>query len=218
MEKIEVLSSAEVKDFIGEHRLKHSILDVKNPITSGPLAFTDFYFEQKRSQIEAVRKAKTIIREVQAEFNQRFSKNYDIFEKYLLDDAEVAVVVLGSTAGTVKVVIDELRKKGIKAGLLKIRVFRPFYYQEIQEVLTELKVVAVLDRSDACNSFLGPLGTEIKAALYESPKRPLIANYVYGLGGRDVDISQIKQIFTDLEEIKNTGKIKELVKYLGVRE
>ncbi|MFH1612191.1 MAG: pyruvate ferredoxin oxidoreductase, partial [bacterium] len=199
MERVEILEDKEVKDFIGEYKPIHSLLNIDKPFTSGPVAFTNSYFEHKRSQVEAIKQSKTIIKQVQKQFNEQFGTNYDIFEKYCLDDAEIAIVVLGSTAGTTKVVIDELRKKGIKAGMLKIRVFRPFYYEEIKDTLSSLKAIAVLDRSDSGNAFVGPLCAEIKASLYESDKKPLIINYIYGLGGRDVTIAQIKSVFENLE-------------------
>ncbi len=110
--------------------------------------------------------------------------------------------------------MDSLREKGIKAGLLRPRFFRPFPKEEIVRCLSKLKAVAVLDRSDSFSAQGGPLFSEIKAALYESPKKPFITNYIYGLGGRDIFPEDIEKVYNDLE----TGKIKSLVNYLGVRE
>lgn len=218
MEKIEMISDREVKEFIGVYVPKYSLLNINKPLTIGALDFTDYYFEHKRSEIEAIIQAKSIIKETIQEFNDKFGKNYNIFESYKLDEAELAIVVLGSTAGTVKVVIDELRKEGKKIGLLKIRVFRPFFYKEIIEILSPIKVIAVLDRSDSCNSFGGPLFTEIRAALYGINNPPYIINYIYGLGGKDINLNHIRIICEDLQKILNTNKIDKLIRYLGVRE
>ena len=112
-------------------------------------------------------------------------------------------------------VIDQLRKQGVKAGLLKIRVFRPFPAEEIVKALENIKTVAVLDRSDSIGSFGGPVFTEIRSALYGSAKKPQIAGVVYGLGGREIDMEQIEGLFMDLK----AGKVKaDSVSYLGVRE
>ncbi|MFH1961431.1 MAG: pyruvate ferredoxin oxidoreductase, partial [bacterium] len=135
METMEIMGDDEVKGFVGEYKPQHPLLDTDNPITVGAIDFTDFYFEHKRQQIEAMNTALPHIVEIGKEFALLSGRDYDLVEKYRLDDAEIAIVVLGSTAGTAKVVVDELRDKGIKAGLLKIRVFRPFPAKEIADAL-----------------------------------------------------------------------------------
>jgi len=217
VEGISVFPDDKVKKFIGEYTLEHSLLDVKNPVTYGPLDLQDFYFEHKRQEAEAMKNALKTIPAVLAEFNKTFNKSHDLVEEYKLSDAEVAIVVLSSTAGTAKGVVDELREKGVKAGLLKPRFFRPFLKERIIKALSNLKAVAVLDRSDSFSGEGGPLFSEIKAALYESEKRPPVINYIFGLGGRDIFPEDIKHVYKDLEEIKKTKKIKSLVNYLGVR-
>ncbi|MFH1380594.1 MAG: pyruvate ferredoxin oxidoreductase, partial [Candidatus Omnitrophota bacterium] len=201
-----------------EYNWEHSLLDVEKPVTYGPLDLQDFYFEHKRQQAEGMRNALKVIPEVLAEFNKTFGKNHDLVEEYKLSDAETAIVVLSSTAGTAKSVVDELRKKGMKVGLLRPRFFRPFPKERIVKALSHVKAVAVLDRSDSFSAEGGPLFSEIKAALYESDKRPMIVDYVFGLGGRDTFPEDIKKVYDDLEKIKSSGKIETLVNYLGVRD
>lgn len=217
VEGVEMFSDAEVKQFIGEYKPERTLLDIDNPLTYGPLDLQDFYFEHKRQQVEAMKNALEIIPEVLAEFNKTFGRSHDLIEEYKMDGAETAIVVLSSTAGTTKTVVDELRKKGMKVGLLKPIFFRPFPKERIVKALSNLKAVAILDRSASFGAEGGPLFTEIKSALYESKKRPILVDYIFGLGGRDIFPEDIKKVYDDLEQIKETGKIKNLVNYLGVR-
>ena len=218
LEMLEPLSDEEVKNFIGEYKPKNHLLDVEHPFTVGALDLQDYYFEHKRQEAEAMVKSKAIISNVGEEFTRKFGRNYQLFEDYKTTDSEIAIVAMGSTAGTAKVVVDQLREEKIKAGLLKLRVFRPFPAEELKETLKNVKVIAILDRSDSFNAVSGPLFSEIRNVLYDLEERPKIVDYIYGLGGRDIGLKEIKAIYEDLEEIKKTGKIKNLVTYLGVRE
>ena len=214
MERLEMLPDAEVQKFIGEYKPQYPLLDVDHPVTLGALDFTDYFFEHKRAQIEAMNQAQPAVVEVSKEFSQKYGRPYELFEEYKMNDAEVAVVVIGSTAGTAKVSIEEARAQKIKAGLIKLRMFRPFPYVELIKALEKVKKVAVFDRASAMNSFGGPLFMELRSALYEQSHRPELVNFVYGLGGRDINVSEITQVIKDL----SLGKIKKPVNYLGVRE
>lgn len=154
-----------------------------------------------------------VITSVGEEFGKLSGRKYAILEKYKLDDAEIAAIALGSTNGTAEVAVDELRKKGMKAGLLKLRVFRPFPFKEITEALSNVKLLAVLDRSVSFGGFGGPLFTETRSSFFGKEKVPTIVNYIYGLGGRDINVLDIKTVYRNLE----SGKF-ETVNYLGVRE
>jgi len=217
MEKIETIDDGVVKEYIGDYRPEYSLLDVNKPVTIGALDLQDYYFEHKYAVAEAMRASKDVIIEVGREFGKKFGREYELFEGYKLDDADIAIVALGSTAGTAKAVVDDLREKKIKAGLLKLRVFRPFPYEEIAEALGKTKVVAVLDRSDSLNSAGGPVFTEIRSALFDAEVKPKLTGYVYGLGGRDISKEDIEGIYNELGDIARTGKIKGLFNYLGVR-
>lgn len=218
IENITLLDDKEVKDFIGNYHPLHPLLDIRKPITLGPLDLQDYYSEHKRQQDEAMKKAKTAILKVAKEFSTLSGRSYEFFETYRLDDAEIGIVTLGSSAGTVKYVIDMLREKGIKIGLLKLRVFRPFPDEELAQTLGHLKALAIMDRSDSFGAAGGPVFAETRSALYDHPNRPQIINYIYGLGGRDLGIASVEKVVDDLMEIKQTGKIKELVTFLTVRE
>jgi pyruvate ferredoxin oxidoreductase alpha subunit len=217
MERIEILDDKDVKDFIGQYKPKHYLLDLDNPITVGALDFTDYYFEHKRQQIEALKESKKIIIDVSKEFSSKVGRDYGLFEKYKLDDADLAIVAMGSTAGTAKVVVDSLREKGMKAGLLKPRVFRPFPKEEMAQALKNLKAVAVMDRSDSMNAQEGPVCLEVKAALYDAKINKTVLNYIYGLGGRDIKLEDIVHIYNELADAA-AGKEKLKINYLGVRE
>jgi len=218
MERVEILEDEEVRKFIGEFKNSHSLLDINNPLTYGPLDLYDYYFEHKRQQVEAMEKAPAVIKRVGRAFGELSSRSYGLMEEYKLEDAELVVVAAGSTAGTSKAAVDELRGEGIKAGLLKIRVFRPFPYKEVAQALREAKAVAVLDRSASFGAQGGPLFLEIRSSLFGEDRRVSVINYIYGLGGRDIKIEEIKQVYTHLGEIARGKKSKELVEYLGVRE
>jgi pyruvate ferredoxin oxidoreductase alpha subunit len=219
MEPVETYTKEDIQAFIGPYKPRYSLLDVDNPITVGAIDFNDYYFEHRRALAEPMLNTVIpVVEEIGAEFGKKFGRKYELFETYKLDDAEVAIVVLGSTAGTAKVVIDELRAKGVKAGMLKIRIFRPFPYKRIADVLKSVKAIAVMDRSDGLAGMGGPVFAEIRSALYDVEKRPVTVDYVYGLGGRDVTLAHLESVYNDLQKIVSEGKPANLVTYLGVRE
>ena len=164
--------------------------------------------------------SKQVILDIAAEFNQKFNRNYGLFEAYKLDDADVAIVVANSTAGTTKVVVDQLRGEGLKVGLLKPRVFRPFPAAEIADVLSHVKAVAVMDRSVSFGAMqnAGPLFLELLAGLTANGAQVPVADYVYGLGGRDILPREIEGVYRDTLKVAETGQVEQMVTYLGVRE
>ncbi|HDD64832.1 MAG TPA: pyruvate ferredoxin oxidoreductase [Firmicutes bacterium] len=221
LETMDMLTDEEVKEFVGEPPERENLLKSARedkPITIGALDLQDYYFEHKRQQAEAMKNALKVIPEIGKEFGEKFGRSYGFFENYRLDDAEVGIVVMGSTAGTGKEVVDEMRKKGKKVGLLKLRIFRPFPFNQISQALSHLKVVGVMDRADGVNSYCGPLFPEICTSLYDLPERPKVVDFIYGLGGRDIKKSDIEGIFNDLLKIAETGKKEFNLKYIGVRE
>lgn len=218
MERVEVLDDDVVKSFVGEYDPKYKLLDIKNPITVGPLDLQDYYFEHKRAQAEAMENAYKLIKEIDEEYYKISGRRYRYVEPYEIDDAEIVLISLGSTAGTIKEVIDELRLKGMKVGGLKIRVYRPFPREEIKEFLSNALVVGVMDRSIAFGATCGPVCLDVKATLQGTKLSNLpIVDYIYGLGGRDVTPKDIEKIFGELERIKISGEVPNLPRYIGVR-
>jgi len=217
IENMYVYDDAEIKKFVGGYKPRYTLLDPAKPTTFGGFDLPDYYFEHRRQMADAMAKSAKVIADVAREFSKICGREYKFIEGYKLEDAEIAIVALGSTVGTARAVVDELREKGVKAGILKIRMFRPFPENEIADALKHLKAVAVLDRADALNAVGGPLFDEIRAALYKRSTIPVV-NYIYGLGGRDMGLVEINKVYADLDEIAKTGKIKELMTYLGVRE
>ena len=218
MEVIQVEDDDRVKKFVGEYKPLYPLLDTSQKFTVGPIDFTDYYFEHKRNQIEGIENAPPVIEAVGKEFGKEFGREYGFLEEYRMSDAEVCIVVMGSAAGTCKDAIDELRDKGVKIGLLKPRVFRPFPYEKIAGVLKKMKAVAVLDRSSAPGSFGAPLFTEVRSALYDYETRPKVVNYVYGLGGRDITAEHFDDVASKLEKIADTGKVDQVYGYINLRE
>ncbi|MBN1871466.1 MAG: pyruvate ferredoxin oxidoreductase [Candidatus Omnitrophica bacterium] len=218
VEGIELFDDKVVKGFIGEYKPRFSLLDVDHPVTVGPLDLQDFYFEHKRQQSEAMDNSIKIIPKVFKEFADTFGKRHDFSETYRLEDAEVAICALSSTAGTAKIAVDKLREEGHKVGLMKPRFFRPFPREHIAKRLSPLKAIAVLDRSESFSGNGGPLFTEIKAALYPERHRPAVLNYIYGLGGRDIFAEDIESVFRTLLDVAKTGATDERIQFIGVRE
>jgi len=218
VENIELLEDDVVKKFVGKYNPPYHLMDKKNPMSMGPLSLPMYYFEAKRQQAEVMKNTNKVILEVAAEFEKLTGRKYGLFEEYKMDDAEVAIVIINSTAGTAKVVVDKLREQGVKAGLIKIRVFRPFPVDEIAKALSKCKAVAIMDRADSLNGAGGPLFTDVTSAMYGRADGVKMINYIYGLGGRDVKVDDIDVVYKELQEIVKTGKVKEVYNYLGVRE
>ena len=218
IENIELEEDEKVKEFVGEYHPEHYLLNEKEPIAVGPLDVQTYLFEHKAQQAEAMRNAKKVILEVAKDFEKMTGRSYGFFEEYKLDDAEVAVVCMSSTAGTTKYVIDELRKKGIKAGLLKIRVYRPFPAEEVAKALEHLKAIAVFDKADSLNAAGGALFEDVTSAMYVNEKHVPAVNYVYGIGGRDTRADDIKKVYEELLEIAKSGKVENPYRYFGLRK
>lgn len=218
IENLEILADEDVKQFVGEYKPSNYLLNIKEPVTFGPLALQDYYTEFKVQQAEAMANAKKVILEVAEEYAKLSGRKYGLFEGYRLDDAERVIVVLSSTAGTTKAVVDELRSKGQKVGLLKPRVIRPFPAEELVDALSGAKAVAVMDRAETFSTQGGQIFTELRAAFYYAKERPLMRNYIFGLGGRDTTTREIHKVFSDLENDLERGHVEKLVTHLDVRE
>jgi pyruvate ferredoxin oxidoreductase alpha subunit len=207
-----------VKAFVGEFCPENYLLKHDNPLAVGPYDVTDYYMEHKMQEAVAMQNAKKQILAVAEDFEKTFGRKYGFFEEYMMDDAEIALVLIGSTAGTAKHCIKELRAKGIKAGLVKVRVFRPFPSEELAAALSRCKAVAVMDKSEGFNACGGPLFAETRSACYDLPERPKMINIVYGLGGRDVAVEDIACVFKRLADIVETGDLGPVYSHMGQRE
>ena len=230
LENVRTLPDDVAKRFVGARQLPNVVthegktvpfkLDPANPLTIGPVALQNYYFEFKRQQEEAMRNAAKVIRQIHDEYAELTGRHYGdgLLDWYKLDDADVVIVCAGSTAGTVKTVIDELRAEGIKAGLLRIRTYRPFPAKEIADALAKARAVAVMDKSMSFGGNGGALFHETRHALYDGKAHPFVVNYIFGLGGRDTSPSQLRRIYEDLQKIVETKHVDELVRYVGLRE
>ena len=218
IENIELVEDDKVKEFVGTYKPEHYLLNKNEPIAVGPLDLQAYLFEHKAQQAEAMKNAKQVILDVAKDFEKMTGRKYGLFEEYKLDDAEIAIVCMNSTAGTTKFVVDKLREQGIKAGLLKLRVFRPFPVEEIAKALSHLKAIAVLDKADSLNAAGGALFEDVTSAMYVNNIHVPAVNYVYGIGGRDTKADDIESVYTDLSEIVKTGKIDNPYRYLGLRK
>ncbi|NTU41893.1 MAG: pyruvate ferredoxin oxidoreductase [Nitrospirales bacterium] len=218
IERIEFLDDQQVQGFVGEYQQTNPLLNIEKPVSYGPLILPDYYMEYRRAQADVMSKVPAVVKSVSEEFGKMSGRNYGLFESYRLEDAEIGLVILNSAAGTSKDVVDAFRDRGIKAGLLKPRLFRPFPYEEVGEALKHLKAVCVMDRADAFGASYGPLHMEIATALYPYKERPILINKIYGLGGRDYMPEHAELVLDELAGIAKTGQVRTYKEYIGVRE
>jgi pyruvate ferredoxin oxidoreductase alpha subunit len=230
LENVNGLPDDVVKKFVGARELPLVMthegkkapfkLDPANPMTMGPIAFPDYYFEFKRQQEEAMKNALAVIQQVNSEYADLSGRSYGngLVDAYCLGDAEIAAICLGSTAGTMKTIVDELRQEGVKAGLLRLRTFRPLPVEEIRSARAGVKAVAVMDRSMSFGGNGGAVFHEVRHVLYDAEVHPYVVNYIYGLGGRDSSPKELRAIYADLQRILRTKRVEKPIQYLGLRE
>lgn len=218
VENIELLEDDVVRNFVGEYEPENYLLNAEQPMAVGPYAVSNYYMETKMGQRTAMHNAKQVILDVAKEFEAISGRHYGFFEEYRLEDAEYAILIIGSAAGTCKDAVDALRAQGKKVGLLKLRVFRPFPAEEIAAALAHCKSLAIMDRSDSFNGNGGPLGAEVSQALYNARSSVPAVNYIYGLGGRDIRVEDFEDIYSRLETIAATGQITDQFNYIGLRK
>jgi pyruvate ferredoxin oxidoreductase alpha subunit len=217
IERVEYIDDADVKNFVGKFEAVNPLLDIDNPKSYGPLILTDLYHEYKRAQHEVMTKVPGVVLEVAAEFEKMTGRKYGLFEEYRLDDAEMAIVVMSSAAGTTKDIVDQYRDKGVKVGLLKPRMFRPFPFEEIAKALQHVKAITVLDRADSFGGY-GPLFSELTGAVMSMKTKPAMINKIFGLGGRDYLPDQAEYVIDELIKVAETGIVENIKEYIGVRE
>ncbi len=218
VENIELCDDADVKNFVGTYEPEHYLLKHDNPLAVGPYGVSPYYMDAKMGQVEAMKNAKEVILAVGKKFGEMTGRSYGFFETYQLEDAESAVLLIGSSAGTARATVDKLRAQGKKVGMLKLRVFRPFPAEELAAALEHLKALAILDKAESFSNAGGPLGAEVRGALYDLDHHPKTINYVYGLGGRDFRVQDCETIFNALDEIIRTGNTGARYRHLGQRE
>ena len=217
---LQMLTKDQVQAFIGPYRAINPMLDIEHPVTVGPFdGLHGWYFEHKVSQNRAMDRAFAVIQDVADDYSELSGRPYGLLDPYRLDDAEIAIVVVGSTAGTTRMAVDALRARGVKAGMVRVRVFRPFPHEAFARALEHVKVVGVMDRADSFGAQGGPVFLEIRAALYDSDPRPQILPFIYGLGGRDIFPDNIEQAFAVLQEAaQSKTRTSTERRYLNLRE
>ena len=218
VERVELLPDEAVQEFIGTYTPVHPLLDVDHPVTYGPMDLQDYFFEHKRQQAEAMVHALDVVAQVGGEFGELTGRSHGLVEGYRLEDADYVTVALGSTVGTIKTAVDLLRDQGVRAGLLKIRCFRPFPAAAVAQALASKKAIAVLDRSLSFGAQVNPLYLEVIASLYTHGFAPKAVNYAYGMGGRDTVPAQICEIYQELIRIDSEGITGPILRYLAVRD
>ncbi|MGN0346015.1 MAG: transketolase C-terminal domain-containing protein [Lachnospiraceae bacterium] len=218
VENIELLEDEPVKKFVGTYEPEHYLLKKDEPMAMGPYATSPYCMEAKKAQAQAMINAKQVILDVAKEFQEMSGRSYGFFEEYCMKDAEVALVAMGSACGTMKDAVDELRKNKVKAGLIKVRVFRPFPGEELAKALENVKTVAIMDRCESYSGNGGPLGAELMAAMYRNKNKAEAVNLVYGLSGRDFTVKDAMAIYHELLTLGAEGGKEEGYRYIGLRQ
>lgn len=213
-----LLPDETVKNFLGEYDPPKALFDRQNPVSIGNVSYSDYYFELKRQHMDAMENALRVIVEVGEEYGRLSGRTYGLTESYLLEDADFAAVVLGSTSGTVKATVDSLRQDGVKAGMLRVRSFRPFPIAEVAAALDGKAAVAVLDRAVSPGASAHPLFQDTCAALYANGVNVKILDYLYGIGGRNASVADFKRIFADLDQAASSDRPLPMVRFVGLRE
>lgn len=218
IDRIDLLDDDTVSEFVGDYQPSNALLDTDNPVSHGNFSgLGGPYFEFKKAQRNAIERSKSVIERVSGEFAEISGRDFGLVETAMMEDAEVAIIVIGSSAGNARHVARELRADGMKAGVVKVRCFRPFPYAEVAAAVSGCKAVAVLDRSESFGAEGGPLYLEVRSALYDSEKRIPVVNYIYGLGGADVRLELMHQVFSDLSDIASGSAAPGPMVYLGAR-
>jgi len=217
MEGVDTLEDEEVHSFLSTRKPVFKV-DPDNPITVGALCLPDYYFEVKRQQVEAMKEAYGVIRKVTEEYRKMTGRKYDLVETYGVEDADAAIMCLGSSAGTAKAVARKMRMEGKKVGVIKPWVYRPFPMNEILDATKNLKALAVLDRACSFGAPYGALCSDVISSLYTADRKLAVFNGIYGLGGRDLTPDQVERIFEETLKAAETGTVEEPLKFIGVRE
>ena len=208
MEPVNVPEQEDVDEFLGEKKINYPVLDPEKPATFGAFVFPEHYMDIRYSQFIAMEHARSVIDDVFNEFEKKFGRKYSKVSGFMVDDAEIVFVTMGSMTGTARETVRKLREKGEKVGLVKITVYRPFPKEEIVSLTKNAKVVAVVDRNIS-PGFAGAIFTEIVASYNNEKKRPKIIDFIMGLGGRDVKIENYEQVY-NLAKAALRGKFKEI--------
>lgn len=218
VENIELLEDEEVKNFVGTYQPEEFLLNPGNPMALGPYSISAYAMEARKNQLIAMENSKQVILDVAEKFKALSGRGFGFFEEYKTEDADYIMLIMGSAAGTAKQAVDDLREKGMKVGVLKLRVFRPFPAEEIAKALSNCKAVAIMDRCESYNTNGGPLGSEVMAGLFREKVMIEAVNYIYGLAGRDFTVEHVYDIFEELEQMVTNGKKVEQYQYIGLRK
>ena len=218
-QNVQPLSDEDAYKFIGEYQAKNALLDFSKPVTYGSQTEEDWHFEHKAQLHHDLMKSEAVIEEVFAEFAKLTGRKYSLVEKYDMDDAEVAIVALGTTVESARIAAAEARKQGIKAGVVSIRALRPFPYKQVADVLKNCKAIAMLDRSSPAGT-MGMLFNEVGVTVLQNSgaNKPILSNYIYGLGGRDMTQEMLLDIYKDLDANAKAGKLTHATQqFIGLR-
>jgi pyruvate ferredoxin oxidoreductase alpha subunit len=216
---LQEIETEQVQEFIGPFQSINPLLDTEHPVTVGPFdGLHGWFFEHKAGQQQAMDRALRVVDEIDREYAELSGRRYDLLDPYRMNDAEIAIVVIGSTAGATRMVVDDLRARGVKAGMIRVRLFRPFPYVEYAKALSGCKAVGVLDRAESFGAQGGPLFLEVRAALYDCDPRPKVLPFIYGLGGRDIFPANIDEAFAALSKAASAKKVDTKRRYLNLRK
>ena len=214
---VHLLDPEEVDPFLPPYEPKHWKLDPEHPVSLGNIVFPDFYMEFRYKMDESMKRAREVIKEASRDFKKHFGRYYgDLVEEYKMDGAKLSLITQGTVAAEARDAIDELRDEGFNVGLTRLRVFRPFPEDEIREMASKVDAIVTLDRATAFGG-RSPANMEVRAALYDAKKKPMIKGYMAGLGGRDITKNDIKAMLKKAYAEMEAGELKEEYEWYGLR-
>ena len=216
VEPVELPTQEEVDRFLPPFT-PHATLHPARPVTMGAFAMSDCFAEIMKAKDEAIKNSKPVILDVWAEWGRMFGRSYKPVETYRSEDADILMLTMGSMGETARLAIDELRERGVKAGLLKLRLWRPFPFEELKAAIGGVKKLIVTDRAISFGGPGGPVFSEVKSALYAQKQRPIIYNYIFGLGGRDVQVKEFVAMFDKVISDED-NRAADTYEFWGVRE
>jgi pyruvate ferredoxin oxidoreductase alpha subunit len=215
VEPIEMPDQEEVDRFLPPYK-PYAAVHPDNPVSMGTLAMPEIFMEAMKAKDDTIVKSKKVILQVWKEWERQYGRKYEPIESYRTKGADILLLTMGSMGETAEIAVDELRKKGAKVGLLKLKLWRPFPFDELQKAVKGAKILVVTDRAVSFGGPGGPVYGEIRSALYDEPNRPAVVNYIIGLGGRDVTVEDfMKMVQTAADADKN--KPAEAYEFYGVR-
>jgi pyruvate ferredoxin oxidoreductase alpha subunit len=217
MEAVDVPDQDVVDKFLPPYAAPYGVLDPQKPMTFGSFGTPEYYMEFKYAQTKALEDSEKVIDEVFAQFKKTFGRDYKKLNGYKTEDADIILITMGSMSGTARAAVDKMRSEGKKVGCAKMTVFRPFPAKELVEMTKNTKVLAIVDR-DISPGFGGAVFGEAATQFVNDSQKPIMMNFIVGLGGRDVTIPDFENMAKKAQSAIEKGKPEKMIEWINLNE